>query len=98
VATRHALEAGIHEERVQGPSDQRVAPGACLQVDQALDGFPRVGALRMEIRRAVVAFDDREGAATLEDALEARKRPAWRCEMLEHEADEYVVEALRGER
>ena len=46
----------------------------------------------MKIRRAVVPFYDRDGAARLEQALEPRKRFHWLPEMFQHEADKNVIE------
>jgi hypothetical protein len=51
----------------------------------------------MEIGRAVVAFEHGDGAAWLQHLLQGTQGIERACEVLEQEADEYVIEARRRE-
>ncbi len=51
-------EAGAREERIQRAPDQRVATRTRLQVDETLYRLSRVRTVGMEVRGAVISFDD----------------------------------------
>jgi len=91
-------EAGFLEERVKLAADVGVAAGAALEFDLAADGGVGGGAVGVEVRRAVVAFDDGDRAVGLEVGLEDAEGVDRAGEMLKDEADEDVVERLRLER
>jgi hypothetical protein len=92
------LEARSEQQRIDLAADQRVATGLALERDLALDRLAGGGAVGMEVRRPVIALDHRDRAARLEQALERGKRLDGLGEVLEHEADEDMVERTRRER
>ena len=72
---RHVPETRLEQERIQPAPDQRVAARPGLQLDETPYGLPGMRALRVEIRRAMIALDDGDGAAGLEDLAETLEEP-----------------------
>src|SRR5262249_35868288 len=67
------LKARLEEKRIQSAPDQRVSPRPRLKLDQALDDLSRVGAVGVEMGRAVITLDHGHGAARPQDLPEALK-------------------------
>jgi hypothetical protein len=80
------------QQRVEPAADQRVAARRALQVDEALDRLVCGSAVGVEVRRAVVALDDGDGAARLQQGLERLQRALGLGQVLQDEAHEDVVE------
>jgi len=90
------FEARVHHERVELSSDEGIAARCLLQIHLALDGPPGRVAIRMEIGRAVVPFDDCHGAAGLEKSLQFNQGVHRSRKMLQNETDEDMIEGFRG--
>ena len=91
-------EPGGPEERVEPPADERVSSCARLEADQALDGGMRRPVVRVERGQAVVPLDGGDRPAGAQHAPDRAERPHRVLQVLEHEADEGVVERPGRER
>src|ERR1700687_2877154 len=80
------------------PADQRVPAGLTLQFDETIDCGLGGEAVRMEVRRAVIALDDCDRAAWLELTFQNRQCLERLRKMLEDETDKNVVERPGFER
>ena len=72
--TRTDAIARLDQQRIEFPPDHGVAAGSALQLDLALDRLARGVAVGMEVGRAVVSFDDGDGAARPEQRLQRDQR------------------------
>jgi hypothetical protein len=88
------IETRLDQQRVELSADQRVAAGLPLQLNLALDCRTGGGAIGMEAARPVIALDNGDCAAGPEESLENRQGLNRPREVLEHEADENMVEGL----
>ena len=73
---RDGVEPGPREQRMEPTPDEPVPPGLGLDLDEAVDCAPRVGALRVEERRAVVSLDDGDRAAPPQADLRLARAPS----------------------
>lgn len=92
------IVSGLLQQRKKLASDHGVSAGALLEFDLAADRPVGRFAFRVEVSRAVIPFDYREGAAGLQEDFQGPERFHGPGEMLQDEADEQVVERLRFER
>jgi hypothetical protein len=90
--------AGRRQQRLQLPSQQPVAARRSLQFDQAPDRGPRCGTVRMKERRPVVTLDHRDGAARCQHPPQPAGRRDRVGQVLQHEADEEMIERAVRER
>jgi hypothetical protein len=90
---RHVSQPRLREQREDLPADQRVAAGAGLERDDAVDRPARVRVVGVEKGRAVVALDDRERTARLTPELRCSDERAARvAERVQHQlADDGAV-------
>jgi hypothetical protein len=92
------VEARRNHQRVDLPPDQRVAAGLSLERHLASDRGARPLTVGMEVGGPVIALDDGHRPAGTQQLREQLQRCDGAREVLEHEADEDVVERLRRER
>ncbi len=88
----HVVEAGLDQQWVELPADRGVPACAPLQLDLAMDRGMGIGVVGMEVRRAVVAFDEGEAPTGSEQSAEGRERLDRSRQVLQDEADEDMVE------
>src|SRR5205807_10375137 len=71
---------------------------APLQLDLSVDRVARGIAVGMKVRRSVVAFDDRDRPARLEQTFQRGERLVRLRQMLQQKANEDVIKRLALER
>lgn len=94
----HVRVAGLPQQRIDRAADVRVAARRALQRHLTLDRRARRLTVRVEVRGDVIPFDDRDRPAGLHERPEPDERVDRPREVLQHEADEHVVERGRRER
>ena len=92
------MVAGVGQQRVQPTADQGVSPGVALQRYLAVDRVAGGRTVGVEVGRAVIALDHGDRAAGLQHRAEPSQGFGRARQVLEHEADEDVVERRRRER
>src|SRR5713101_3171711 len=92
------LIAGLHEQRIQLPTDTSIPAGPPLELHLTPDHPVRDLGVRMEVCGTVVSLEDGDGAAGLEQLLHQLQRCDRIGEVFEHTADECMIERLSVER
>ena len=87
----NGAESRFLQKRVQLSSDQGIAPGISLEINQALDGLFCGFTVRVKICRAMVSFDDRDRTSGLNQVSHDFQGFPGTIEMFQHMTYKDVV-------
>src|SRR6266704_7171424 len=88
------LIAGLHEYRIQLPTDAGIPAGPPLELHLTRDRPVRDLRVRMEVGGAVISLEHGDTTTGLEQLFHQPQRCDGIGEVFEHKADEYVIEGL----
>jgi hypothetical protein len=89
---------GTRQEREELTANQGIPAAPTLEFHEAVNCPAGVSILGMEVRGAVIAFNNGHRAAFFQERTELSERPHGICKMLQYEADKDMIETLRFER